>query len=79
MLSKHHMLLPCQINGVYSQNDIKRAIFSAISAWGYFSSLFINFTDTAIDYVSVGRAVNPLCVCMHTCDASCRSQNRIDF
>lgn len=63
MLSKHQKLLPFQINGVYFQNDIKGAMFAATSVWGYFSSLFINFTDIAINYVSFSRVVNPLCVC----------------
>lgn len=89
MLSRYHMLLPFQINGVYFQSEIKGAAFSAPSAWGSFSSLFINFTDIAIDYVSFSRAVTPLCVrahacgcvylCAHACDVSFRSQHRIDF
>lgn len=75
MFSKHHMLLPFPVNGVYFQSGIKGAMFSATSAWGYFTSLFINFIDLAIGYVTSGIAVNPLCVC----DASFRSQYRIGF
>lgn len=65
------------MNGVYFQSGIKGAVFSATSAWDYFSSLFINFIDLAIGYVTSGRAVSTLCVCV--CDASFRNEYRISF